>query len=44
MAEIEEMEGDDGPVAVDLPDIRNLSMIINDHTNISTQPNIVSHT
>ena len=29
VAEIE-MEGEDGPVAVDLPDIRNRSMMIND--------------
>ena len=46
VAEIE-MEGEDGPVAVDLPDIRNRSMMINDdqcndHTNISIEHTMIN--
>ena len=42
-----EMEGEDGPVAVDLPDIRNRSMMINDdqcndHTNISIEHTMIN--
>ena len=46
VAEIE-MEAEDGPVAVDLPDIRNRSMMINDdqcndHTNISIEHTMIN--